>query len=185
MTVPILTGDNVILREIKTKIDSIIWYEVMKDSQMHTWTGNSVPSNISEIIELLTLYKNHEELIAWSVIDKKNEKMIGTYWITKPILDRGKLIIHDEAQRIARNYWRSGYTKEARKLVYNFAFNELNVDEIHAHAFSENINSCKSMENIGFKLINSYERLFQKYNKIFKVNHYVLLKDKWLEIKKN
>lgn len=180
-SIPILQGESITLRGINPELDSIVWYEVMKDSQMHQWTGNTVPSNIDETINMLRLYRDHEELSAWSIILKKSEEMIGTYWITKPIYDGKKLIIKDEAQRITRKYWRSGYTKEARSLVYNFVFNELNADEIHAHAWSNNINSCKSMENAGFNLIDSYERLFEKYNKIYKVNHYVLFKEKWLK----
>ena len=75
------------------------------------------------------------------------------------------------------------YTKEARKLVYDFAFNQLGVDEIHAQAWEKNENSCKSMERVGFKLVRQEERLFEKYGRFFQENHYCLTKETWEIIK--
>jgi [ribosomal protein S5]-alanine N-acetyltransferase len=159
--------------------DAEEWFEVMKDPDMHLWTGNTVPANINDIRELLQGYKDNDNIMAWAVIDKLSDKIIGTYWIWKPILEGNKRIIQTEAQRISNKYWRKGYTTEARKLVYKYAFEQLQVDEIHAGAWANNVNSCKSMENIGFKLLEKAERLFNKYNKVFEENHYVLYRAVW------
>ncbi|WP_347553231.1 GNAT family N-acetyltransferase (plasmid) [Pseudalkalibacillus hwajinpoensis] len=53
-----------------------------------------------------------------------------------------------------------GYTKEARKLIYDFAFEELDIEEIYGQAWDFNINSCISMEKSGFKLVSSEKKLF-------------------------
>ncbi|MCR1808464.1 GNAT family N-acetyltransferase, partial [Stenotrophomonas geniculata] len=91
-----------------------------------------------------------------------------------------KLIVSSEAQRIAREFWRAGVNREARNLIYNYIFLTLQVDEVHAQAWDNNINSCKSMEKIGFKLEKQVKRPFPKYDKIFLENHYVLSKKDWL-----
>ena len=84
-----------------------------------------------------------------------------------------------EAQRIARKFWRTGVNREARNLIYNYLFLTLDVDEIRAQAWDNNINSCRSMEQIGFKLENQVKRLFPKYNELFLENHYVLFREDW------
>lgn len=180
MKIPILSGERITLRPIDTERDSFDWYEIMKDKQMHLWTGNTVPKDISETKHLLQLYKSHEDLIAWTIKENHSNKMIGTYWISVPCEQNSKKIITAEAQRIGRAYWRKGYTQEARKLVYDYAFLVLDVDEIYAQAWSNNINSCKSMESTGFKLYKTYEKFFSKYNKNFIQHEYVLSKENWI-----
>lgn len=177
--VPTLEGKKVVLREIILNRDVEEWFEVMKDPDMHLWTGNTVPTNKEDIRELLQNYKENENIISWAVVDKENNQIIGTYWIWKPLLEGNKRIIQTEAQRISKKYWRKGYTTEARKLVYKYVFEQLKVDEIHAGAWENNTNSCTSMERFGFALLEKSERLFNKYNKVFVENHYVLYRTVW------
>ena len=111
---------------------------------------------------------------------KHTKEMVGTYWISVPTVDENKkLIVSAEAQRIARKFWRTGVNREARNLIYNYLFLTLDVDEIRAQAWDNNINSCRSMEQIGFKLENQVKRLFPKYNELFLENHYVLFREDW------
>lgn len=112
-----LKGERIVLQQINTKKDALEWYEIMNDEQMHLWTGNTVSKDISETERLLSTYKNHEDLIAWTIEKNDNNKMIGTYWIGVPHLQNNKKIITAEAQRIGREYWRKGYTREARELA--------------------------------------------------------------------
>lgn len=177
--VPFMESERILLREIIPDQDTDEWYEVMKDPDMHLWTGNTVPENKEDIRELLQNYKDNGNIIAWAVIDKKRNQIIGTYWIWKPLDENNKRIIQTEAQRISKKYWRKGYTIEARKLIYKYAFEELKIDEIHAGAWADNINSCRSMESVGFILLEQAERLFSKYNKNLIENHYVLYKTTW------
>nr|WP_230573868.1 GNAT family N-acetyltransferase [Bacillus rhizoplanae] len=181
MTIPILEGTNILLRPIDPEKDYKQWYETMKDPEMHHWTGNTVPVNADEIKQLLQKYKDLEDMIAWSVILKSSGEMIGTYWITVPTEDENNhLVIASEAQRIAREFWRQGIAREARTLIYHYVFSTLKVDEVHAQAWNNNINSCSSMENMGFQLEKQIKRLFTKYNQVFTENHYALYKEDWL-----
>ncbi|GMR69241.1 GNAT family N-acetyltransferase [Bacillus sp. MN7755] len=181
-TIPVLEGSTIFLRPINPEKDCKQWYEIMKDPEMHRWTGNTVPINVDEIKELLQKYKDLENIISWSVILKNSGEMIGTYWITVPKEDeKNHLIIASEAQRIAHEFWRKGITREARTLIYNYVFLTLKVVEIHAQAWNSNINSCRSMEKMGFHLEKQIKRLFTKYNNNFIENHYVLYKEEWLK----
>ncbi|AVP46442.1 GNAT family N-acetyltransferase [Bacillus thuringiensis] len=180
MKIPVLEGNIVCLRSVEPEKDYRQWYEVMKDPDMHHWTGNVTPKDSNEIKDLLHTYKNLKDIMAWAIVMKKSKEMIGTYWISMPIMNGNKkLIVTSEAQRIARKYWRTGVNREARNLIYNYIFLTLDVDEVHAQAWDNNINSCRSMEQIGFKLEKQVKRLFPKYNEIFFENHYVLFKKDW------
>lgn len=176
----ILSGRQIILRAIEPINDGEHWFTVMQDKEMHRWTGNRIPENVDETIELLTCYRDHNELIAWVIVDKDTDLVIGTYWIAKPKEIDGDLVIEDEAQRLSPSVWRMGVMKEARKLVYGYAFNQLGVKEIHAHAWSRNINSCKSMESVGFVKVREYEKYYDKYKENYMESHYRLDRDQWL-----
>ncbi|MEH6941422.1 GNAT family N-acetyltransferase, partial [Bacillus sp. JJ722] len=106
---------------------------------MHLWTGNTIPKNENETYEILKMYRDSDELISWSIIENISKKFIGTYWIVIPQDNEERRIIPGEAQRIGKEYWRMGYTKEARKLIYDFSFLKLKVEEVHAQAWKNNI----------------------------------------------
>ncbi|MCM3671645.1 GNAT family N-acetyltransferase [Mesobacillus maritimus] len=175
---PKLKGERITLRNINPDIDNPSFYKMFLEPEMHLWTGNDIPSNELETYELLCKYRDLDGLISWSIIKNDTQEFIGTYWIAPYKLEK-KRIITAEAQRIGKQYWRRGYTKEARKLIYNFAFFELDIEEINAVAWKNNINSCKSMESAGFHLYKSEKKLFEKHNKELIENHYILTKDNW------
>lgn len=178
---PVLSGQLTTLRPIDPKQDAAECYDIMKDPHMHEWTGNRVPKNMQEIEALLRKYKTMDGLIAWTIEENTKKRMIGTYWIAPTVLNN-RMIVSSEAQRIGRKFWRRGFTREARTLVYHYAFGELGVEEIHAGAWANNINSCRSMEAAGFQLLDSQEKTFPKYGRRFVENHYVLYKEKWLAL---
>lgn len=60
-------------------------------------------------------------------------------------------------------------------------FYDLAADEIHAQAWANNTNSCYSMENIGFKLVSTSEKYFEKYSKTYVENYYVLYREEWMK----
>lgn len=175
---PTLIGKKVTLRNINPDIDNIHFYKIFLEPDMHLWTGNKIPKDEFETYQILAKYRDLEELIAWSIINNETQEFIGTYWIA-PNHFEGKRIV-TEAQRIGKNYWRKGYTKDARKLIYDLVFFELEIEEVHAGAWEDNTNSCKSMENIGFKLFDSKTRLFSKRNEELIENHYILTKQNWI-----
>lgn len=177
--VPILRGNQVTLRPLQPETDAPAWFVVMQDEAMHQWTGNTVPANVGEVKELLTLYQTHDDLIAWAVVDNEKGHIIGTYWIRKPVRADLVTLIPDEAQRFSRACWRKGHAKDARRLVYAYAFESLQVEEIHAHAWMRNVNSCRSMEKAGFQLVSTTLREFPKKQERYLERHYRLTREAW------
>lgn len=177
----IFSDGIVTLKPLNVERDFIGIMDVFKDKKMHFYTGNNILKTESEAKEQLKIYIESEFIYSWGVF-LENDNLIGTYWICIPIKDDNeKLIINDEAQRISVNYWRKGITKRARNLIYDYCFNQLNVDEIRAHAFNDNRNSCISMEKSGFKIIEQYREYSKKHKKELIINHYYLNKENWIK----
>jgi [ribosomal protein S5]-alanine N-acetyltransferase len=182
--VPNLISDKVMMREINVPMDAPEWYKLMKDPEMHLWMGNKVPENVKETWDTLEKYKNIPQIMAWSITNKETGKIIGTYWIWKPILQQdGTLIIPSEVERIAKHCWRKGYMKAARRLVYDYCFNVLHVDEIHAQVWKDNINSIKSLEHAGHVCYKEEEKMIEIYHSLHIECHYKLTKENWLKSK--
>lgn len=70
----------------------------------------------------------------------------------------------------------------ARRLVYRYAFEELAVDEMHAGAWEQNVNSVQSMERAGFELVEVKLRYNPKYKEAMNERHYVLPRQNWLKL---
>ncbi|MEQ6390535.1 GNAT family N-acetyltransferase [Bacillaceae bacterium S4-13-58] len=75
---PVLMGERVILRPIDLERDVEPWFHAMQDSRLHEWTGNTVPEHKQETYELLERYKKLNIIIAWSILWKESDQMIGT-----------------------------------------------------------------------------------------------------------
>jgi [ribosomal protein S5]-alanine N-acetyltransferase len=181
-----LFGNLVYLREIDLERDAPEWFEAMQEPAMHTWTGNHIPRDIQEVRDVvLTTYATHPDIFAWCIRDKQTDKIIGLYWIGVAHMSEDSRLITFDAQRIAAPYWRKGYTKAIRTLVYQYAFLDLKVEEIRASAWEQNVNSCLSMESAGFELARSYPRFNSKYNSEFIEREYVLRREKWNQLNSN
>jgi ribosomal-protein-alanine N-acetyltransferase len=85
---------------------------------------------------------------------------VGTYWIA-PSFENGKRVITAEAQRIGKPYWRKGYTKEARNLVYDYVFFDLEVEEVHAQAWKGNLILATLWKTRVFNSLRPLKRYFQ------------------------
>ena len=55
--------------------------------------------------------------------------------------------------------------KEAKKLFYQYVFEELSVQMLYADVWEGNTNSIKSLESYGYKLIETRKELFSKTGK--------------------
>ncbi len=172
---------TLILRPFDVDRDAPEWFIAMQEPDMHRWTGNQVPDSLANVRELLLGYIAHPDIIAWCIRDGRSDQMVGTYWIAIPVTCEEKCMSSD-AQRIAKPFWRTGRTMAARRLVYRYAFEELAVDEMHAGAWEQNVNSVQSMERAGFELVEVKLRYNPKYKEAMNERHYVLTRQNWLKL---
>lgn len=179
---PTLVSKKVLLRELNEDKDTPQLYIILKNPEIHKWLGTEIPKNVQEVRKSIKNYCNSSDLYSWAITDINNDKTIGIYYLWKPVVQiDGTKIIPAESQRLAKHCWRKGYMKESRKLVYRFAFDILEVDEIHAQVWKNNINSIKSMEHSGYKKYKEVEKTILKYRKNYIECHYRLNKTDFMK----
>lgn len=162
----------VILKQLNIERDLIGFFNVSLDEKVHIWTGNSVPNDVNEIRNLLRTYE--KQMIVWTIINKQNNEIIGIMRLSHPEIING-VVISGDSQRLLSSYWRKGYMKEARKLVYEFAYLNLKIDILFADVWEGNINSLESLKSVGYKIIEKKEEFFTKEN--ITLNKYYLKLD--------
>jgi len=177
--IPVLIGQMVRLRPINFEVDHLAWFEISQDENMQIWVGNTVPKTHNEVKNLLyELYPKY--FLIWMIEELESNKVIGMMRISYPEYQDGKLISGD-SQRLNSDYWRRGYMKESRRLIYNYVFNKLQVDTLYADVWEGNINSSKSLESAGYKIIEKKSELFTKYNRVQNKIYYELESSWWNE----
>ena len=67
--------------------------------------------------------------------------------------------------------------KEAKKLFYRYVFENLSVEILYADVWEGNINSIKSLESYGYKLIDISNEIFSKTGMQTKRYLFALSKD--------
>lgn len=98
--------------------------------------------------------------IALSEIKKEFEIATIGYWIGKP-------------------FWNQGYCTEAAHAVLKYAFEELNLNKIHAHHFKRNPASGKVMQKIGMKREGCLRQHVKRWGKFEDVEAYGILKEEF------
>ena len=98
------------------------------------------------------------------IISNESHAVIGIIRLGKPKIENG-ILIAGESQFLLSQYWRKGHMKEAKKLFYQYVFDVLSVEILYADVWEGNINSIKSLESYGYKLIETRKELFSKAEK--------------------
>lgn len=160
LLLPDLYGDLVVLRQLNIERDLIGYFNVSLDENIHLWVGNNTPKDIDEIKVLLNIYV--ENMYVWTIFDNRNSKIIGIMRLSYPEFINGKLTSGD-SQRLLSSYWRKGYMKEARKLLYFFAYKNLNIEMLVADVWEGNTNSLESLKSVGYQI---NERRLEYFKKI-------------------
>ena len=155
----ILKGNLITLEPLCISKHAKGYYEVSQDENIHRYSGNSVPSNITDIEKLLNLYEKY--FINWMIISNDMQNVIGIIRLGKPELENG-ILIAGESEFLSSKYWRKGHMKEAKRLFYEYVFQELSVEILYADVWEGNTNSMKSLESYGYKLIETKQEIFSK-----------------------
>ena len=67
--------------------------------------------------------------------------------------------------------------KEAKQLFYQYVFNVLTVEMLYADVWEGNINSMKSLESSGYKLVDTTNEIFVKTGKMMQKYIFALSKN--------
>ena len=154
-----LKGEKITLEPLEIEKHGEGYFEVSQDENLHRYTGNTVPKDLAEVRALLGKYEQY--FLNWMIVANDTQKVIGILRLGKPGMENGKLVA-GESQFLASRYWRKGHMKEAKKLFYHHVFEELAVDILYADVWAENVNSVKSLESYGYRLVETKREIFPK-----------------------
>ena len=169
-----LKGERITLEPLDIQKHAKGYFDVSQDEKIHEYTGNTVPESIDEIVALLHKYQKY--FLNWMIISNDSLAVIGIIRLGKPEMENGMLVA-GESQFLASKYWRKGHMKEAKKLFYQYVFEELSVEKLYADVWEGNINSMKSLESYGYQLIETRKERFSKTGELAKKYIYSLSKN--------
>jgi len=153
------------------------YFRVCQDERIHKFTNNSVPQTVEETTALLQKYEHY--FINWMILSNETGQVIGMIRLGKPAMEDGHLVA-GESQFLSPEYWRKGHMKEAKRLFYRYVFEELSVELLYADVWEGNVNSQKSLESYGYRLVETTTAFFAKSGTERKKYLYVLSKEVYL-----
>lgn len=174
-----MKGNLITLEPLDIEKHAQGFFQVSQDENIHKYLGNTVPKHVDEIIELLKKYEKY--FFNWMIISNDTLSVIGIMRLGKPEMENGKLVA-GESQMLSSRYWRKGHMKEAKRLFYRYIFDELSIEMLFADVWEENINSIKSLESYGYKLVATKNEVFSKTGKLSRKYIYSLSKKDYFDL---
>lgn len=171
-----IKGNLITLEPLDIEKHAPGYFAVSLDENIHKYTGNSVPQNVDEIVLLLKKYENY--FLNWMIVSNDTHEVIGIIRLGKPEIENGVLVA-GESQFLSSMYWRKGHMKEAKRLFYQYVFDVLAVDILYADVWEGNINSMRSLEFYGYRLVDTTDAIFSKNGELKKKFIYALSRDSY------
>ena len=135
--------------------DALLYVEWLNNYDVSKYVDQHV-KNINLNSEREYLEKNESDRYNFAIVDKETDKLIGSIGLShvKNIHRTAELgiFIGDT------NYLSHGYGSDAIKLLLDFAFNQLNLNNIMLKAISNNKRALKAYSKCGFKEFGVWEK---------------------------
>lgn len=138
------------------------------------------PSSIEEVeawIDLMDAAIAKSESVAWMMIQKDDNKLLGTigYWRMKKEHFRAEI-----GYMMFPQYWGQGLMSEAMNLALDYAFNQMGMHSIEADINPDNEASAKILERNGFVKEGHFHESFYWNGKFLDAAIYSLLKSNFI-----
>lgn len=145
-----------------------------------------VSENIGSYTKLFTLNSEKEWLennkdYNFAIVLKNNHKLIGNISLMDiNNINQTAILGIFIGEKENRN---KGYGKESIKLLLNYGFNTLNLNNIMLTVYSFNERAIKTYEKIGFKKIGIRRNSIYRDNELYDVIYMDILKDEFNSLK--
>lgn len=169
-----IIGDRVYLRQLNESDASQEYCDWLNDDEVNKYLETR-QSTIDDLRQYIAKQLADINSFFVGIFDKTNDKHIGNIklepidWAKKRAIF-GILIGN-------KDYWGRGIGTEATKLIVDYAFNFLGLDEVELGVITENKRAIVAYEKAGFRVVGIKERV---------INHDgVLFDDAVMVIRKN
>jgi len=142
-----IIGEKVCFRAIEIA-DKDALLDIINDSETeHSLGGWSFPVSSLNQEEWIKALKPNTHILRCMIVDKKDNKIIGTVILSNIDYKNGNAEVHIKLLGNARG---KGYGTDTVNTLINYAFNELRLNCVYAHVNSYNNPSQKLFEKCGF-----------------------------------
>lgn len=140
--------------------DDDAYYDLAKNPHIGYLAGWKPHSSIKITRNVVSYFVLTNETFA--ICLKDSDEFIGTISLYSDTF-RKNVVARDLGFSINEKFWGNGYAPEAVQMILKYAFDELNVEVVGVTHMTENIQSKRVIEKIGFTL----EGLIRKYRKLY------------------
>lgn len=167
MKTPILETERLLLRPLYVKDAEEIYTNWASDPEVAKYMTWNVHPNVQVTRDWLMDVEKHIEkdgIYEWGFVRKSDHALIGSGGIYYKE-DRGMYTL---GYNMMKACWHQGYTTEAVERILTFAIEELQQNKLFAYHASDNPNSGKVMEKVGFHYVSDTE-----YDKMDGTQHFI------------
>lgn len=152
--------ERLIIREIlPTDVDGM--FELDSDPEVHRYLGNKPITDKDQILNVINFIRQQyidNEIGRWAIVDKKTKEFIGwagLKFVTD--LTNNHKNYYDLGYRLIKKYWGQGIATEVAFISLEYAFNNLNINEVYAMADSKNGGSNNILKKVGLLFIETFD----------------------------
>lgn len=169
--------ERLLLREIlSTDIEGM--FDLDANSEVHKYLGNKPVKSKEESAEVINFIRQQyidNGIGRWAIIDKKTNDFIGWTGLKyETELTNNHQNYYDIGYRLRKKYWGKGIATESALAMLEYAFDQLQVNEVYAMADCENDGSNKILKKIGLNYIEKFilDGVEHNWYKIDKTEYY-------------
>lgn len=151
-----LESERIYLRKM-THDDFADVAEMLQDSSvMYAWEYSFTDKEVNNWIEKNLLYYQKYSLGYFLICDKSTNEVLGQAALMpdkiedKDYYEIGYILKHGN--------WHKGYANESCKMLLDYAFDKLGLEEVIFEIRPENINSLRVAETLGAKVCGSFNK---------------------------
>jgi RimJ/RimL family protein N-acetyltransferase len=174
---PVLEGDMVRLRPLDPESDAAEYLRIMSDPEMTRYTNDLDMEDEEAARKELERLASLEDITIWAIEETSTGRLVGRYFVC--LKSRKCELVAGEGSRIAREFWRKGHNRDARRLVFRYVFETLGADAFETHCMADNTNSRLSIEAHGFTLTREEMMFVRERGRDVLVRHYRMTRAEW------
>ena len=180
-------GGKVILRPLVEE-DIPHFFKWMNDPEVTQYLRTYLPMSIAQEKDWLDqISRPKPDSVTLAIVDKETGKIIGSMGMTG--ISHKNRIATTGASIGDKEYWGKGYGTEAKMLLLDFAFNEMNLRKIYSDVIAYNKRSIAYSEKCGYveeaRLKNYYFRKGKYWDKVILSVESKRWQKLWKTFKKN
>ena len=148
---PTLHGDGLTLREL-AKGDLPAWFGRLSDAKAAALAGDPVATSMEDVIEALQHHRNafrRKGGLRWAIVPDSLGTSVGSIGFGDFSQDERSAGI---GTAIGRAHWSAGIATRAGRLVLDYGFSALHLEQVWAVVLPENARVIRVLEKLGFVL---------------------------------